>query len=89
MEDNLRSYTTVFFYEANIFPDDFMKYCNNNKNQSRIIPIEVENNMKIMSMEQGLYAKVVMLCRNNLKITGANKNKNEDKFKFQGQSERS
>ena len=57
------------------FTDDFMKDCNNNKYQSHIIPIEVENNMKIMSVEQGLYAKVVMLCRKNLKITGANKNK--------------
>ena len=32
---------------------------------------------------------MVMLCRKYLKITEANKNKNEAKFKFQGQSERS
>ena len=42
-----------------------------------------------MSMEQGLYAQVVMLRRNYLKITEANKNKNGFKFKFQGQSVRS
>ena len=39
-------------------------------------------------MEQGLYAQVVMLCRKYLKTTEANKNKNEAKFKFQGQSAR-
>ena len=42
-----------------------------------------------MVIEQGLYAQVVMICRKYLKITEANKDKNEDKFKFQGQSARS
>ena len=42
-----------------------------------------------MSTEQRLYSQVVMLHRNYLKITEANKNKNEAKFKFQGQSVRS
>ena len=42
-----------------------------------------------MSMEKGFYAKVVMIRREYLKITEANKNKNEAKFKFQGQFERS
>ena len=40
-------------------------------------------------MEQVLYAQFVMLCRKGLKITEANKNKNEAKFKFQGRSARS
>ena len=40
-------------------------------------------------MEQLLYAQVVMLSRNYLKFIAANKNKNEAKFKFQGQSARS
>ena len=39
-----------------------------------------------MSTEQGLYAQFFMLRRKDLKISEANKNKNEDKFKFQGQS---
>ena len=39
-----------------------------------------------MATEQGLYAQVVMFCQNDLNITEANKNKNEDKFKLQGQS---
>ena len=39
-----------------------------------------------MDMEQGLYAQVLMLCKKYSKITGENKNRNEDKFKFQGQS---
>ena len=42
-----------------------------------------------MSTEQGLYSQVVMLFRKDLKITKANKNKNEAKFKLQVQSERS
>ena len=39
-------------------------------------------------MEQGLYAQVLMLCRKYSNITGGNKNRNEDKFKFHGQSAR-
>ena len=42
-----------------------------------------------MATEQGLYAQVVKLHQNDLKFIAANKNKNEAKFKFQGQSERS
>ena len=42
-----------------------------------------------MASEQGLYAQVVMLHQKELKITEANKNKNEDKFKFQCKSARS
>ena len=42
-----------------------------------------------MSIEQGLYAQVVMLRRKYLKIAEANKNKNEAKFKLQGHSARS
>ena len=40
-------------------------------------------------MEQILYAQVVKLRRKDLKFVAANKNKNEAKFKFQGQSARS
>ena len=40
MEDNLRSYTTRFFYETNIFPDDFIKNHKNNANETNNIPIE-------------------------------------------------
>ena len=42
-----------------------------------------------MATEQGLYAQVVKLRLNDLKLIAANKNKNEAKFKFQGRSERS
>ena len=40
-------------------------------------------------MEQVLYAQVVNLRRNDMKSIAANKNKNEAKFKFHGQSARS
>ena len=42
-----------------------------------------------MATEQGLYTQGVMLRRKYLNITEENKDKNEDKFKFQGQSARS
>ena len=40
-------------------------------------------------MEQNLYAQVVKLLRKDLKFVAGDKNKNEAKFKFQGQSARS
>ena len=40
-------------------------------------------------MEQGLYAQFVKIRRKDLKFIAENKNKNEAKFKFQGQSTRS
>ena len=42
-----------------------------------------------MAMEQSLYAKVVKLFRKYLKFSATDKNNNEAKFKFQGQSARS
>ena len=41
-----------------------------------------------MAMEQGLYAQVAKISRKDLKFIAANNNKNEAKFKFQGQSSR-
>ena len=42
-----------------------------------------------METEQGLYAQVVKLRPKCLKCMAENNNKNEAKFKFQGQSARS
>ena len=42
-----------------------------------------------MAMKQGLYAQVIMLCREDLKLVATDRIKNEAKFKFQGQSARS
>ena len=39
-----------------------------------------------MSMEKGLYAQGIMLCQEDLKFVAADNNKNEAKFRFQGQS---
>ena len=41
-----------------------------------------------MSMEQVLYAQVIRIRRKDLKFVATDKNKNEAKFKFQGQSAR-
>ena len=38
-------------------------------------------------MEQGLYAQVIMIRQKDFKFVATDKNKNEAKFKFQGQSE--
>ena len=45
--------------------------------------------MRVMAMKQGFYEQVVKISLNDLKFIAANKNKNEAKFKFQGQSARS
>ena len=42
-----------------------------------------------MAMEQSLYAQVVKLPRKDLKFVATDKNKNEAKFDFHGQSARS
>ena len=42
MEDYLRSYTTLFFDETEIFPDDSIKHCKNNANEAHNIPLEVK-----------------------------------------------
>ena len=60
-----------------------------NSNEAHYIPREVKNNIKIMAMEPGVYAQVVKLRRKYLKFVATDKNKNEAKFKFQGQSSRS
>ena len=72
-----------------MFSDAFMQQCKNNANAAQCIPLKKKNNMKLMAMEQGLYAQVIMLCRKDLKFFAADKNKNEAKFKFQGQSAKS
>ena len=60
-----------------------------NSNEPRDIPHGVKNNIKRMAMEQRLYAQVIMLRWEDLKFDAKYKNKNEAKFKFQGQSARS
>ena len=40
-------------------------------------------------MEQSLYSQVIRIRRKDLKFVATDKNKNEAKFKFQGQSARS
>ena len=37
-------------------------------------------------MEQSLYAQIIKFRQKDLKFDAADKNKNESKFKFQGQS---
>ena len=69
---------------SKLFSDDFIKKCMDNSNKARDIPRDVKNNIKRMAMEQGLYAQVIMLHREDLKFVATDKIKNEAKFKFQG-----
>ena len=61
MEGNLRSYTTNFFKKNDIFSGDFIKKCEDNANGDQFVTLEVNSNIKIMAMEQGLYAQEVKL----------------------------
>ena len=63
-----------------------MKIYKDNANEAHNIPLEVKNNINSMAMGKVLYAQVVKLRRKDLKFIAANNNKNEAKFKFQGQS---
>ena len=73
MEDYLQIYTTIFFDETDIFPDDFIQKCKNDANEAHNIKVEVKNNINLISMKQLLYAQVVILRQKDLKITEANK----------------
>ena len=63
-----------YFTESDIFPDDLKKW-KDNANEDINIPIEVKNNTKIMEMEQGLYAQVFKISREDLKFIAENRNK--------------
>ena len=78
----------AYFIYSIIFSDDFMQECKDNSNGAQFIPLQMKNNIKQITMEQVLYAQAAMLRRNNLKFVATDKNKNEAKFKFQGQSAR-
>ena len=73
MEEYLQSYTISFLRKLIYFRMIIYKKCNNNANEAQFLPLEVKNNIERMSMEQGLYAQVVMLRRYYFKITKANK----------------
>ena len=88
MEENIRGYRTRVSKKYDTFPDDFLKKCRDNANEYIIISIEIKNKINRMAMGQGLYAQVVKLRGKDLKCIVENRNKNEAKFKFQGQSER-
>ena len=87
MEDNIWSYRRGLFWRIWYFSRWFYKKIKDNANESQWVPLEVKNYIKLMATEQGLYAQVVMLCWKGFKCIAAYKNKNEAKFKLQGQSE--
>ena len=49
MEDNLGSYRTRLFLRNLEFPDDYIKKCKENANETQFLPLEVKNNIKKMA----------------------------------------
>ena len=78
-----------YIKNSNIFPDTSITKCKLCPNIPQTISNYVKNYIKRMEMEQSLYAQVIKFQRKDLKFDAADKNKNESKFKFQGQSGRS
>ena len=79
----------AYIKDSRIFPEDFISECKTNSDLELDIPRDVKNNIERLATEQSLYAQVVKLRRKDLNFVATDKNKNEAKFKFQGQSERS
>ena len=79
----------AYMNSSKFFSDNFIRECMDNSNEACGIPRDVKNNIQRMAMEQGLYAQVIMIRQNYLKFVATDKNKNEAKLKFQGQSARS
>ena len=80
---------TDYIQNSNIFPTAFIAKCKLYPNKPQFITRDVKNNIKLMAMEQSLYAQVIKFRRKDLIFDAADKNKNSSKFKFQGQSARS
>ena len=78
-----------YIENSHIFLDDFITKCKQFPNEPQSISGVVKKNTKHMAMEQSLYAQVINFWRKDLIFDAADKNKNESKFKFQGQSARS
>ena len=78
-----------YIKNSHIFPEDFITKYKQCPYEPQTILGEVKNNIKLMAMEQSLYSQVIKFRRKELKFDAADENKNESKFKFQGQSERS
>ena len=41
----------AYFIGSKTFSDDFMQQCKDNENIAQFIPLEMENNIKLMAME--------------------------------------
>ena len=58
----------TYFIESNIFPIASVNKCKDNENEAITIQCEIKYNKKRMEIEQGLYAQVVIVRRQDLKI---------------------
>ena len=53
----------VLGFEEMIFSQSFLDLYKKNPNENQFLSSDVKKILKIMAMEQGLYTKVVMVCR--------------------------
>ena len=74
----------AYFIGSKICSEDFIKECKGNSNEASWYTTWGTNNIKRMTMEQGLYAQLIMLRWKDLEFVATDKTKNEAKFKFQG-----
>ena len=74
----------LHFLKKRIFPEAFLDLCKNSPNQPQFLPYEVKVVLKIMAIEQRLYAQVVMIFQKD--HDNKNKKENTNKYNFQGKS---
>ena len=55
-----------YIKDSTIFPDDFIRECKKKPNEPQYILVDVKNNIKLMAMEQSLYAQVIKFRRKDL-----------------------
>ena len=66
-----------YIKNSNIFPDAFIIKCKQCPNKPQTISNDVKNNIKLMAMEQSVYAQVIKFWRKDLIFDAVDKNKDE------------
>ena len=65
----------AYFIESKLFSYAFMQQCKDNANEAQLIPLETKKNIKLIAIEQVLYAQVFNQRRKDLKFVAADNNK--------------
>ena len=76
--------TDTSFFAAAFFQTQFLDQCKKNPNKPQNLISEVKVALKKMDLEHGLYAKVVMICRNDSDNKKEKEKEKNKKYIFQG-----